>query len=105
MLGSTGVEATEFAGAELCTVRDLVAGGQIVLLCDEVPADRKQISGRRTSSSRSASVPRMPLSGLTGEGGPRYPLVIGQRESIRHLCAPMPTVCHRRHFRTRPGRW
>jgi hypothetical protein len=87
MLGSTGVEATEFAGADLCAVRDLVAGGQIVLLRDEVPTDQKSHQWPQYVVESVGECAAVPLSGLTGEGGPRYPLVIGPRESIRYLCS------------------
>ncbi|MBM0204837.1 hypothetical protein JNW90_18475 [Micromonospora sp. STR1s_5] len=87
MLGSTGVEVIEFAGTDLCAVRELVAGGQIVLLRDEVPADHKTDQWPRDIVESVGECAVVPLSGLTGEGGPRYPLVIGKRESIRYLCS------------------
>ncbi|MFF5216590.1 hypothetical protein [Micromonospora sp. NPDC000442] len=87
MLGSTGVEATEFTGSDLCAVRDLVAGGQIVLLRDEVPADSHTDQWPQDIVESVGECAAVPLSILTGAGGPRYPLVIGPRESIRYLCS------------------
>jgi len=86
-LGATSVEATEFAGTGLLPVRELVERGEIVLLRDEIPRDGALDQWPRDVVESIGECAAVPLSSLTGEGGPRYPLVVGSRESIRFLCS------------------
>ncbi|WP_206784826.1 tetratricopeptide repeat protein [Amycolatopsis sp. MtRt-6] len=86
-LGATRVEATEFAGTDLPAVRALVERGEIVLLRDEIPQDGTFDQWPRDVAESIGECAVVPLSALTGAGGPRYPLVVGRRESIRFLCS------------------
>jgi hypothetical protein len=101
-LGATRVEATEFDGAELPAVRELVERGEIVLLRDEIPRGGSPDQWPRDVAESIGECAVVPLSCLTGAGGPRYPLVVGRRESIRFLCSyadrvpPQPFPCEAR---------
>ncbi|MEU8633182.1 hypothetical protein AB0C38_13500 [Amycolatopsis sp. NPDC048633] len=98
-LGATRVEATEFAGADLSAVRELVERGEIVLLRDEIPRAGSPDQWPRDVAESIGECAVVPLSCLTGAGGPRYPLLVGRRESIRYLCSyadhvpPRPFPC------------
>ena len=86
-LGATRFEATEFAGTDLPAVRELVERGEIVLLRDEMPRVGSLDQWPRDVAESVGECAVVPLSCLTGAGGPRYPLVVGGRESIRFLCS------------------
>jgi hypothetical protein len=86
-LGATCVEATEFAGTDLPAVRELVERGEIVLLRDEIPQPSALDQWPRDIAESIGECAVVPLSSLTGAGGPRYPLVVGRRERIRFLCS------------------
>jgi len=86
-LGAASVEATEFTGTDLRPVRALVERGEIVLLRDEIPQDGALDQWPRDVAESVGECAVVPLSALTGAGGPRYPLVVGRRESIRFLCS------------------
>ncbi|MFJ1758684.1 hypothetical protein ACIOD2_00100 [Amycolatopsis sp. NPDC088138] len=86
-LGTTRVEATEFTGGDLTAVRELVERGEIVLLRDEIPRSGSLDQWPRDVAESIGECAVVPLSCLTGAGGPRYPLVAGRRESIRFLCS------------------
>ncbi|MGW5747044.1 hypothetical protein [Amycolatopsis sp. NPDC003861] len=86
-LGAASVEATEVTGTDLLPVRELVERGEIVLLREEIPRERTLDQWPRDVVESIGECAAVPLSSLTGEGGPRYPLVVGRRESIRFLCS------------------
>ncbi|WP_146073744.1 tetratricopeptide repeat protein [Amycolatopsis sp. CA-126428] len=86
-LGAASVEVTEFAGTDLPAVRELVERGEIVLLREEIPAPGSLDQWPRDVAESIGECAVVPLSSLTGAGGPRYPLVVGRRESIRFLCS------------------
>ncbi|WP_410606089.1 hypothetical protein [Amycolatopsis sp. lyj-109] len=86
-LGATCVEATEFTGTDLLPVRELVERGEIVVLRDEIRQPSSLDQWPRDVAESVGECAVVPLSSLTGVGGPRYPLVVGRRESIRFLCS------------------
>lgn len=85
-LGSTSVEVAEYSGTDLLAVRALVAHGELVLMREAVCAEH--VDNRPQDIAESVSeCAAVPLSCLTGVGGPRWPLLVGRREAIRFLCS------------------
>ena len=104
-LGFTTVEVTEFSGTDLLSVRELVASGEVVVIRDEVPRPEPASKMDQWPFDIAESISEcalVPLAFLTGAADQRYPLVVGQRETIRFLCSyagqlpPSPFPCQSR---------
>lgn len=87
-VGSSTVEVIKFVGTDLLAVRELVSRGEIVLLCNAVPLINDGIDQWPRSVAESiGECAVVPLACLIGEKFRRYPLVVGQKDTIRFICS------------------